>query len=86
MPFDSACGNNILTMEFRSSCRSKSTISSSVFPASILEMSRMSSINASSVLDEDCNMVTISFCSLVILVKLSISLMPTTPFNGVRIS
>src|SRR5205823_11175631 len=66
--------------------RSMSTLSSSSFPASILEKSRRSLLMPSRFLPERCTVSAYLRCALVSPVSSNSSVIPRTPFIGVRIS
>ncbi|OFA05196.1 hypothetical protein JAB9_08720 [Janthinobacterium sp. HH107] len=66
--------------------RSKGMCSSTSLPASILEKSRMSSMMLSRLSPERCTVCTKRCCLGLSSVRCSNSVMPSTPFIGVRIS
>ncbi len=85
-PFSSACCANISSVSSTSSFRLKSTASSSMWPDSILEKSRMALMMPSNCRPELCTDTAKRRCSSVSLPYSSSSVMPSTPFMGVRIS
>ncbi len=85
-PFLYACTASTSVMSSRVMRRSKSSVSNSNFPASILEKSRISLMIASSESPLFLMVFAYSSCSEVNSVSNSRPVMPITPFIGVRIS
>ena len=77
---------SVCSVSSRQFLRLKSTFSNSTLPASIFEKSRMSLMTVSSVLDERSMVSRYSRCSGLSSVSRASSVMPITPFSGVRIS
>ena len=84
--FLSALGARVWAVVSRNVTKVVSTSSISSFPASDLEKSKMSLMMVSSDWPESLMVCNISCCSASSLVRLSSSIMPTTPFIGVLIS
>ena len=85
-PLTWACSFEVSITSRMARRRSKSTLSSSRRPASILEKSRMSLMISSRACPEPAMISAYSRCSAVRSVSSSRRVMPITPFMGVRIS
>ena len=85
-PFSSARTANVFSVDSKLSRRLKSSASRSIFPASIFEKSRMSLITVSRESPDIFTVSRYSRCSGVSSVSSARSVIPITPFSGVRIS